>query len=324
MIRGNVLVTGGTGTLGRALVARAVRENWDCAFTIYSRDEMKQQAMKRQFPNCRYVLGDVADYDTLERVMVGHQGVLHLAAFKHIPAGEMNLAALYSTNLTGSLNVVKAALRTGVEWCLGISTDKACHPVNAYGMTKALMERFFQEANRAEVTRFQLVRYGNVLDSTGSVIPAWRGQAERGEPLKVTDPAMTRFWLSVAQAVDGITAALELPPGVVLIPMLRGLRMYHFAGYLFPGQPQVTTGLRPGEKRHEELLTIEESRFAETCGNRFHLYPVTDTPLSESGLTHGYTSDCAPQLTRAELLAMLDGCAIAGTGIPASKGHNQE
>lgn len=305
MIHGNILVTGGTGTLGRALVARAVRENWDCTFTIYSRDEMKQQAMKRQFPHLRYAIGDVADYDTLERVMTGHDTVLHLAAFKHIPAGEMNLAALIATNLVGSSNVAKAALRTGVEWCLGISTDKACHPVNAYGMTKALMERFFQEANRAELTRFHLIRYGNVLSSTGSVIPLWKSQVQRGDPITRTDPLMTRFWMSVEQAVEGITAALELPPGVVLIPMLPGLRMDHFAGYLFPGHPQVTTGLRPGEKRHEELLTVEESRFAETCGNRFHLFPVTGTPLSENGLAHGYTSDRAPQLTRAELLAML-------------------
>lgn len=304
-MKGNILITGGTGTLGQAIVNRAVRESWDCAITIYSRDEMKQQAMKRKFPRYRYVIGDVADYDTLERVMIGHDTVLHLAAFKHIPAGEMNLAALFSTNLTGSLNVAKAAVRTGVERVLGISTDKACHPVNAYGMTKALMERFFQEANRSELTRFHLVRLGNVLSSTGSVIPAWRGQAERGEPLKVTDPNMTRFWLSIPDAVEYAISALTLTPGVVLIPLLPGLRMELMAEYLFPGQQHQTIGLRPGEKKHEELLTLEESPFAEVCGEAFHLHPITGEPRADSGLQSGYRSDQVEQLSKAALLAML-------------------
>lgn len=305
-MKGNILITGGTGTLGQAIVARAGREDWDCRITIYSRDEMKQQAMKRKFPDCRYAIGDVADYDTLERVMVGHDTVLHLAAFKHIPAGEMNLAGLFSTNLTGSLNVVKAAQRTGVERVLGIGTDKGCHAVNAYGMTKALMERFFQEANRAKLTRFHLVRLGNVLTSTGSVIPAWREQAERGEPLKVTDPEMTRFWLSIGQAVAFSLAALATEPGVVVIPKLPGLRMKQMAEYLFPGQPQVTIGLRPGEKKHEELLTVEEAPFAKSGGDRFHLYPITGKANALPDSTCGYRSDQVQQLTRGELLAMLE------------------
>lgn len=304
-MKGNILITGGTGTLGQAIVNRAVRESWDCAITVYSRDEMKQQAMKRKYPGMRYAIGDVADYDTLERVMIGHDTVLHLAAFKHIPAGEMNLAALFSTNLTGSLNVAKAAIRTGVERVLGISTDKACHPVNAYGMTKALMERFFQEANRAELTRFHLVRYGNVLSSTGSVIPAWRGQVERGEPLKVTDPTMTRFWLSIPAAVGYALFALTLPSGVILIPRLPGLRMGQMAEYIFPGHPQVMIGLRPGEKKHEELLTGEESPFAEDCGDCFHLHPITGDVKADADLSRGYRSDQVEQLSKAALLAML-------------------
>lgn len=303
-MEGNILVTGGTGTFGQAFAARAEREHWNCSLTIYSRDEMKQQAMKRKFPRCRYVLGDVADYDTLERTMIGHDTVLHLAAFKHIPAGEMNLAALFSTNLTGSLNVAKAALRTGVQRVMGISTDKACHPVNAYGMTKALMERFFQEANRAEVTNFHLVRYGNILISTGSVLPLWRRQVARGEPLQVTDPGMTRFWFGIDQAVDLVLEAFTLQPGAVLIPKLPALRMGAFAEYLFPGYPQENIGLRPGEKQHEELLTVEESRFAADVGDCFQLHPVTGEPRN-APLDHGYTSDRARQLTPVELIGMV-------------------
>lgn len=306
MLKGNILITGGTGSLGTALVKRALGEQWDCTLTIYSRDEMKQQALARaigQDKRVRFAIGDVADYDTLERVMVGHATVIHAAAFKHIPAGELNVGAMLQTNVVGSQNVIAAALRTGVTRVLGISTDKACHPVNAYGCSKMLMERLFQEADALGLAQFHLVRYGNVLDSTGSVIPLWRKQVEAGQPITVTDARMTRFWLTVEEAVDLVLRAFETPHGNVLVPLLPGLAMGKFAAYLFGAHPQKDIGLRPGEKMHEELLTPEESTRARRLDRLAEIAPPTE-PAFGSGF-EGHTSDLAAELTRAELLEMV-------------------
>jgi UDP-N-acetylglucosamine 4,6-dehydratase len=306
MITGNVLVTGGTGTLGRAIVARAVREHWPCSITIYSRDEMKQQAMRQRYPQCRYVLGDVADYDTLERVMVGHQTVLHLAAFKHIPAGETNVQAVLSTNVTGSHNAAKAAIRTGVERVLGISTDKACQPVNIYGASKMVMERIFQEYDRHNLTAFHLCRYGNVLSSTGSVIPLWHKQYATGERLTVTDPAMTRFWLTADEAVNTALLALVEPHGTVIIPKLPSMAMGAFAKALFPIAQCRDIGLRPGEKRHEDLLSESEGAYALEFSepwSYFRLSPSWSEPVAQP--LGRYTSEMARRLTADELKAKI-------------------
>lgn len=307
MMAGSVLMTGGTGTLGQAIVGRAIREGWDCSFTIYSRDEIKQQHMKRTFPQCRYVIGDVADYDTLEKVMAGHSTVLHLAAFKHIPAGETNVGAVLQTNVIGSWNVAKAAIRQNVETVLGISTDKACKPINTYGASKMMMERIFQEHDRAGLTAFHLCRYGNVLTSTGSVIPAWRKQHEHGEPLTVTDPQMTRFWLTVEQAVDVALLALSEPRGTVTIPRLPSMAMGDFASAVFPGCATVAVGMRYGEKKHEDLLADAETGRARAEVNPieyYRLYP----PWHETteGMASAYTSANARRLTADELRGMLE------------------
>lgn len=304
MLTGKVFVTGGTGSLGRALLTRAQQEKWSAQFTVYSRDEMKQQALKRQFPFVRLAIGDVADYDTLERAMVGHDTVLHLAAFKHIPAGESNVAAMLQTNLVGTQNVASATLRSGVERVLFVSTDKACHPVNAYGASKMLGERVCQEADALGLTEFHLVRYGNVLSSTGSVIPLWKEQVERGEPLRVTEPSMTRFWLTEQQAVDCLLAALNEPHGCIYVPRLPSLSMGLFQKYLFPDAEYKEMGLRPGEKMHEELLTREETRFTENYDSYFRLHPVAGPAVVEPE-SDGYTSDNAPRLARHELLQMV-------------------
>ena len=309
MLKGNILLTGGTGSLGTAILKRALSEQWDCAITVYTRDEMKQQALARELgpaPNVRYAIGDIADYDTLERVMVGHDTVLHAAAFKHIPAGELNVGAMLQTNLVGSQNVITAALRTRVSRVLGISTDKACAPVNAYGASKMLMERAFQEANQAGLTAFHLVRYGNVLDSTGSVLPLWKKQIARGEPITVTDPHMTRFWLGIDRAVQLVLDALRVAPGNILIPQLRGLSMARFAEFVFPDAPVKTIGLRPGEKLHECLLTREETRRSLVAPLNHMPHFVLRAPDAEQlDETDAYTSDTAPEMTRQELLKLL-------------------
>lgn len=305
MLAGNIFITGGTGSLGRALL-RYLNEE-DATVTVYSRDEIKQQALKRDYPRVHCVIGDVADYDTLERAMVGHEAVLHLAAFKHIPAGESNVLSMLNSNLLGSQNVAQAALRNGVHHVLGISTDKAVHPVNAYGCSKMLMERVFQEFNAYGLTEFHLVRYGNVVDSTGSVLPLWKRQVERGELITLTDPDMTRFWLSVEDAVKYALTALEAPAGTVYVPRLKGLSMGRFAEYVMPQAAARVTGLRPGEKRHEELVTIEESRFARKLPKGWLLYPNTGAPLNADEWF--FNSRVAEELTRDELLELL--------GVPA-------
>lgn len=304
MLEGNIFITGGTGSLGRALLRYLAEEEATDRVTVYSRDEIKQQALKREYPHVHCVIGDVADYDTLERAMVGHAVVLHLAAFKHIPAGESNVLSMLNSNLLGSQNVAQAALRNGVHHVLGISTDKAVHPVNAYGCSKMLMERVFQEFNAYGLTEFHLVRYGNVVDSTGSVLPLWKRQVERGEPITLTDRDMTRFWLSVEEAVHYALTALAAPAGTVYVPRLKGLSMERFAEYVMPQAEIRITGLRPGEKRHEELITLEESRFARKLPRGWVLYPNTSATLNAEEWY--FDSRVAEELTRAELLELLE------------------
>lgn len=304
-LSGNVLLTGGTGTLGNALAERIEREVLDCVLTVYSRDPIKQQVMKRRYPKHRYVLGDVLDLDALTRVSYGHNLIIHAAAQKHIPEAEMWPGQCYAVNVQGSMNVIDAAVTAGVRQVLGISTDKACHPVNTYGCTKLMMERYYQHVagELGDVLSVNLVRYGNVLDSNGSVLKAWSDAVKAKVKPKVTDPAMTRFWLTDQAAVDLILYALGEPSGTISIPMLPGLAMGKMLEYLYPGVRGEVVGLRPGEKMHEELLTKEEAPFTRGGTGYLRLWPVTVNPFSDD--TRGYNSAIAPELTRDELLQMV-------------------
>lgn len=311
-ISGKLMLTGGTGTLGTAIIARATKENWPCEITVFSRDEIKQQKLKREYPYVRLVLGDVADYDALEKAMLGHDGVWHLAAFKHIPAAERDPLACFQSNVIGSLNVAKAAMQTQVKQVIGISTDKACHPVNFYGTTKMQMERIFQDYAKHEIVKFNLTRYGNVLGSTGSVIVDWRRKLKEQGYIDATDPHMSRFWLTVEQSVDLILQSLHEPNGTISIPKLKSLSMEKMAEYVLPENAHVIyTGLRPGEKRHEELLSVEEVRFTGWAETHFDLYPVT-TDLSKlrpwldmSWSDEGYKSNNVLEIGKQELLGMI-------------------
>ena len=174
-LTGNVFLTGGTGTLGTALMLRAQRESWSCRFTVFSRDPLKQARLRQLFGReHRYILGDVRSLDSLMLAIAGHETVIHAAALKHIPQCEAQPHEAVSINIEGSQNVAMACLYNGVERCVNISTDKACKPINLYGMTKAVNEKVFQQLNHYGVTRFNLCRYGNVVSSHGSVIPVWR------------------------------------------------------------------------------------------------------------------------------------------------------
>lgn len=311
-LQGDILITGGAGTLGQAIVERARRDKWDCTFTIYSRDPLKHQAMRRKYPECRYVLGDVLDARALTLAAVGHDTIIHAAAQKHIPEAEHHPAHCYAVNVEGSRNVLDAAEDAGVGQVIAISTDKACWPVNVYGASKFMMERLYQQ--RAQTTQYniyteiKLCRYGNVLGSNGSVLQAWENARARAVLPKITDPTMTRFWLNEQRAVDLILYTTTQLHGTITIPRLPALSMAEMAEYMGVENYEII-GLRPGEKMHEMLVTPQEWPFVE---NKHHTYmtlnPVTGKPAGEEGVMRGrgYTSDTARQLTRAELTAMLE------------------
>src|SRR5262245_31382829 len=196
-----MLITGGTGSLGQALLKYVQVTAPETQIVAYSRDEVKQGELRGQYPEVRFMLGDVRDYDRLAMAMRGVDVVIHAAAYKQIPSAEANVDEAIATNVLGSINVARAAVHANVQSVVGVSTDKACMPVNAYGATKSLMEKLFQQANEWGDTFFNCVRYGNVLKSRGSIIPLFMRQAEQDIKYTLTDPNMTRFWMTLDDAV---------------------------------------------------------------------------------------------------------------------------
>ncbi len=270
MLSGNILLTGGSGFLGRAMLRRAHNEGWPTTFTIYSRDEEKQWHIRRRWPNVRCVLGDVArDFDRLVATCAGHDTVIHMGAVKFIPEAEHNVLETIAVNVDGSRNVALAAIAAGVKTVVGISTDKACSPANTYGMTKALMERMYGELDHRSLnTRLVTARYGNVVGSTGSVIPVFRQQIKDNKQIRVTDSRMTRFWLSVDDAINLIGWAEQFAPeygGHTFIPKCPSMSIDDIAKGVWsqemPGvDPDIIyTGMRPGEKLHEALFNEQEA-----------------------------------------------------------------
>lgn len=294
-LTGNILITGGSGTLGHAIVRTAEREQWACSFTIYSRSELRQALMRAKHPQCRYVLGDVRDYDRTAAAIAGHDLVIHAAAMKRIPECEQYPGECYLTNVQGSINVARACVAAGVKRCIGISTDKACRAITAYGASKLAMEKLFQ-SQPEQPTTFTLVRYGNVVASNGSVIPLWRKQAEQGHSLTITDPQMTRFWMAPSDAVELIVEAAHLLSGRIVVPKMRSLSIAEMAAIIAPGAAHHVTGLRSIEKRHEDLVHSDE--VAMETETRFWIDPQGRPGQS-------YTSYDAPRLTPAAFRAML-------------------
>ncbi len=281
----NIFITGGTGTLGRAILRRADSEQWGASFTVFSRDPVRQMAMPN-YKNItvRYVMGDIRDYDGLSRSMAGHDLVIHVAAMKHIPQGEAEVMHTIETNVTGSYNVALAAIQNKVRRVVGISTDKVCYPVNVYGASKFLMERIFTEFSRMGLTIFTCCRYGNVIGSTGSVITVWEEQRERGEKITITDPRMTRFWLSEDQAVDLVITAVGANSGEIVIPDAPAVDMLTFAKLALGDDLSLDDieiiGVRPGEKMHECLLTAEE-------GHRVRELVTDNVMVIHEGVSNG-------------------------------------
>lgn len=264
----NVFLTGGAGFLGRSLLSHLSQAMPEVRVTVYSRDEGKHDRVRRQFPQYHFLLGDVKDYDRLELAMAGHDTVIHAAALKYVPQAETNVAETLAVNIDGSRNVAKAAVRNQVERVIGISTDKACQPVNVYGMTKLVMERLFCEYASQSDTKFNCCRYGNVVGSTGSVIPLFQRQIAESGVITLTDPSMTRFWLSVDTAVALVMRALrETETGTVLIPRLASCTMRTLAEAVALSSERTVEekviGVRFGEKRDETLLAKSECGYAE-------------------------------------------------------------
>lgn len=299
-LSGNILITGGSGTLGHAIVRTALAEKWDCTFTIYSRSELRQAQMRQRHSSLRYVLGDVRDSERLNAAVAGHDVVIHAAAVKRIPEAEQQPINCYETNVIGSMNVVRACIAGGVKRCIGVSTDKACRAITAYGASKLAMEKLFQ-AQHTGPCIFTLVRYGNVVASNGSVIPLWRKQAEQGKPLTVTDPEMTRFWMGESDAVKVIErAAVEMRTAIV-VPKMRSLSLAEMAHIIAPDAPLHVTGLRSAEKRHEDLVSEDEP-----CVDKGDVYllGLWSMHWGDTGGTR-YTSYDAPRLTPQAFRAML-------------------
>jgi len=274
-----VLVTGGTGSFGRKFTEVMLREIQPAKLIIFSRDELKQHEMRTQgfdAPNLRYFLGDVRDESRLRRAMNGVDLVVHAAALKQVPACEYNPFEAVLTNIIGGRNVVEAALDTGVERVMALSTDKAVNPVNLYGATKLAAEKLIIQSNAYAAgtgTRFSCVRYGNVIGSRGSVVPVFLRQRDSGR-LTITDARMTRFWLSLEQGVRfTIRCIEEMQGGEVFVPRIPSMRVQDLAQALAPGTEIEYIGIRPGEKLHEVLVSEDEARHTIELDDMFVVQP---------------------------------------------------
>lgn len=251
----NVLITGGAGFLGRAIVQA---DPWQATYAVLSRDEAKHEAMRRRY-TVNTVLGDVRDMATLEPLMHGMDLVVHAAAVKFVDEAEHNVVETIDVNVRGTNAVLLAAARAGVKTVVFVSTDKATAPLNTYGSTKQLGERLVGEyARRWPNTRFVACRYGNVVGSTGSVTWKWAQAIASGHAITMTDPRMTRFWMAPHEAVDVIVRASRMPTGTVSIPMCAAMPMGDVAEAMGAKVIQ-TIGLRPGERMDEMLLSPEEA-----------------------------------------------------------------
>lgn len=269
MLLGNVIITGGTGFLGRGILRRAQKEDWPAQFTVYSRDETKQDECRKRFPHAQYILGDVRDVDRLSMACRGQDIIIHTAAVKYVPDAERNVNECVDVNVLGT----RAVLAQPVEKIVCISTDKAARPTNVYGMTKAIGERLVCEAARFSSSLRVATRYGNVIGSTGSVIPAFFDQLRRLGYIEVTDPDMTRFWMSIDEAIDCILEALFCASGTIVIPKARAASIGAVAEAITKDEDYKVIGKRPGEKMHEELVHEQESTRTYSEGDYYYLTP---------------------------------------------------
>jgi len=315
-----ILVTGGTGSFGRKFSEIVLKDHDPKAVRIYSRGELLQLQMREEFnndPRLRFFIGDVRDKERLFRAMNGADIVIHAAAIKQVPVCEYNPIEAVKTNIDGAVNVIDAAIDNCVEKVMAISTDKAVHPVNLYGATKLVAEKLFVQGNAytgERKTKFSVVRYGNVVGSRGSVVPLFLAQREKGK-LTITDPRMTRFWITLEQGVRFVIECIgRMNGGEIFVPKIPSMRVMDIADVIAPDAEKEVIGIRPGEKIHETLLTAEEARHAREFNNCFIIepeHPFWDGNDLEGGnpLPEGfsYTSDSNDQwLTKGQLRELLE------------------
>ena len=263
-----VLITGGTGSFGRAFVQTVLERYQPKKIIVYSRDELKQFEMQQVHPftsggPMRYFIGDIRDRERLRRAMHGVDVVVHAAALKQVVAAEYNPFEVIKTNVIGSQNVIDAAIDTGVQKVVALSTDKAASPINLYGATKLCSDKLFISANNhtgLNPTNFSVVRYGNVLGSRGSVVPVFKEQCNRAGIISITDERMTRFSITIREGVDFVLRCLEqMWGGELFVPKIPSYRIGDLAKAVAPDVPIQYIGIRPGEKLHEEMITATDS-----------------------------------------------------------------
>ena len=277
-----ILITGGTGSFGKAFIASVLQRFPDIhRIVVYSRDELKQWELQQhypesQFPQLRFFLGDVRDQDRLRRALEGIDTVVHAAALKQVPAAEYNPMEFVKTNVLGAENLIQACLDTSVKRVVALSTDKAAAPINLYGATKLCSDKLFVAANNIKGFRdlhFSVVRYGNVMGSRGSVIPFFLDKVSSGD-LPITDPAMTRFNISLSEGVAMVLWALENAlGGELFVPKIPSYRIIDVAEAIGPSCEKPIIGIRPGEKIHEEMITASDSFTTIDLGAYYAILP---------------------------------------------------
>ena len=261
-----ILITGGTGSFGKKFIQTLLKEHKPAKVIIYSRDELKQHEMRQtgfDSPLLRYFIGDVRDRARLERAFHGVDIVVHAAALKQVPVCEYNPQEAIKTNITGTSNVIEAAIDMGVKRVLALSTDKAVNPINLYGATKLAAEKLVVQSNAyagSGVTRLSCVRYGNVVGSRGSVVPVFIEQRKKGK-ITITDERMTRFWITLDQGVHFVMNCIEqMQGGEVFVPKIPSMKITDLAKAVAPEAKVNMVGIRPGEKLHEVLISEDEAR----------------------------------------------------------------
>jgi UDP-N-acetylglucosamine 4,6-dehydratase/5-epimerase len=275
-----VLVTGGTGSFGRAFVRRLLQTHKPRKIVIFSRDELKQYEMAQAFPQdaVRFLIGDVRDDRRLVQAFQGVDYVVHAAALKHVPIAEYNPFECIRTNIYGGQNVINAAIETGVTKVVALSTDKAANPVNLYGASKLASDKLFVAANNMvgpRPTRFSVVRYGNVVGSRGSVVPFFRKLVSEGATdLPITDPRMTRFWITLDQGVEFVMAAFQrMHGGEIFVPKIPSALITDLAEAVGPALPHRIVGIRPGEKLHEVMCPADDAHLTLEFDDHYVIQP---------------------------------------------------
>jgi len=277
----SILITGGTGSFGRTYVRTLLARYKPKRIVVFSRDELKQYEMQKEFssPEMRYFIGDVRDYPRLEMAMRGVDYVIHAAALKQVPAAEYNPMECIKTNVFGAQNVIHAALYNEVEKVIALSSDKAANPVNLYGASKLASDKLFVAANNmagGHRTRFSVARYGNVVGSRGSVVPLFKKLlAEGAKELPVTDPRMTRFWITLEQGVDFVLKNFQrMQGGEIFVPKMPSMRIMDLVESLAPDIGIRIIGIRPGEKLHEIVCPADDSHLTLEFPDHYVIQPT--------------------------------------------------